>query len=179
MNEIHHTCIIGEKGQIKGRDDNNIRAVNLGDQNIIRAFTTIDEGVTLGNNIFIMSHCHLGHDCKIQDDVIISEGSTLCGHVNVLKGANLGVQSSFHQFVTVGHYAMVGMGSVVIEDVPPFTKVVGNPARIIGYNTVGMKRAGFTDSEIEKIVKDYPMNEYLEEFNALHKRKFIKWGSKK
>jgi len=76
----------------------------------------------------IIAYTYIGHDCLIESDVILCARVSLAGHCHVLKGAVLGLSSSLHPFSTIGAHAFVGMGSVVVKDVPPFFVVMGNPA---------------------------------------------------
>jgi UDP-N-acetylglucosamine acyltransferase len=89
-----------------------------------------------------MSYVHIGHNCQITSGTIITSGTKLAGHVIVEEKANLGGQVGVHQFVRFGRLVMVGGGSIVRQDVPPFVLAVGAPARAYGINAVGLSRAG-------------------------------------
>src|SRR5690606_25294308 len=95
-----------------------------------------------GHRNFIMSHVHIGHDCIVGNDVVLTHGAGLAGFVEVEDGAVIGGLTGFHQFVRVGALAMVGGCSRVVKDVPPFMLVTGNPARVHGLNAVGLRRNG-------------------------------------
>ena len=127
----------------------------------IRGFATIhrsaqEDGVTrIGRNCFIMSYGHVAHDCDIGEDVIIASSTTLGGHIRVGPKAFISGGVVIHQFTRVGELAMVGGGSKVNLDVPPFVTVDGVPARVIGLNTVGLRRAGVAAEEIKTLKGAY------------------------
>lgn len=176
MNSIGPFTSIGLPGESYGRDPtefaSDLRSVKIGSGNIIRENITIHDNVMIGDQNMIMSHSHLGHDVIIGNHVTISTACIIGGHTQIHDGANIGLNSTTHQFVTIGAYAMVGMGSVVVEDVPPFAKVVGNPARIIGWNEVGIERAKFTPKEIEAIREGN--TDWHRLFNSTHTRDIVK-----
>lgn len=123
--------------------------VEIGDDTIIREYCTINRGssatgkTTVGERCFIMTYVHLAHDCAIGNDVILANGIQMAGHVAVDDRAIISGLVPIHQFVRIGTYAFVGGGSRVNQDVPPFTKAVGNPVHLYGLNSVGLQRAGF------------------------------------
>jgi UDP-N-acetylglucosamine acyltransferase len=98
-----------------------------------------------------MSYVHIAHDCFVEDNVIMANGTTLGGHVRVGKRVVMGGFSAVHQFCRIGAYAFIGAMSGVDKDVPPFVKVFGIPAKIQGLNLVGLRRAGFTKEDIRKL----------------------------
>lgn len=129
--------------------------VEVGHGVVIREFATVHGGfigpTRIGERCYIMAHCHLGHDCELGPDVTLATGATLGGHTRVHEGANVGLRAVTHQHVTIGAYAMIGAGAVVLEDVPPFETWAGVPAKFVTRNMVGMQRAGFTQDEIDFI----------------------------
>ena len=124
--------------------------VEVGEDTIIRDYCTINRGTTatgkttVGERCFIMTYVHIAHDCTIGNDVILANGIQMAGHVAVDDRAIVSGLTPIHQFVRIGTYAFVGGGSRVNQDVPPFTKAVGNPVHLYGLNSVGLQRAGFT-----------------------------------
>ena len=144
-----YTCI-GQAPQLRVKDGLPRQTI-IGNGNIIRELVTIHEGARIGDNNFIMAHTHIGHDMVIADSVTIT-GAKIAGHVQLDNLANIGLNATIHQRIHVGSLAMVGMGAVVVDDVPPFTTVAGNPARIIGWNTLGMVRAGYNTSMIIEMI---------------------------
>ena len=90
-----------------------------------------------------MSYAHVAHDCVIGDEVILANSVHLGGHVKVGDYVNIGGVTGVHQFVSVGMHAFVGGGSRVERDIPPFVKAAGNPIRVYGANSVGLRRRGY------------------------------------
>ena len=124
--------------------------VEIGDGTILREYCTINRGTpatgktTIGQRCFIMTYVHVAHDCVIGEDVILANSIQMAGHVTVDDRAIISGLVPIHQFVRVGTYAFVGGGSRVNQDVPPYTKAVGNPVHLYGLNSVGLQRAGFS-----------------------------------
>lgn len=142
-------------GSIVGGDPQDLKYkgeetwVEIGDDTIIREYCTINRGspatgrTVVGRRCFIMTYVHIAHDCVIGDDVILANGIQMAGHVLVDSRAIVSGLVPIHQFVRIGTYAFVGGGSRVNQDVPPYTKAVGNPVHLYGLNSVGLQRAGF------------------------------------
>lgn len=144
--------------------------IEIGDNCVIREYVTIhasSQNITkVGDNCFIMCHGHLGHDAEIGNDVIVSPFGSIGGFAKVLEGAYIGMHSSVHQNSTIGAYGMVGMGAIVVKDVPPFYTVVGNPAKYLQINRVGMERHNFTDEEI-RAIEDFSFNYVNTKYSSL------------
>jgi len=135
--------------------------VEIGDGTVVREYATVNRGTaesfrtTVGRNCLIMSYVHLAHDCHVGDNVIISNGSQFAGHVTIEDRANVSGLCLVHQFVTIGQYCMVGGGSRVSKNVPPFVMVAGLPLKLYGLNTVGLKRNGFSADTIQELKRAY------------------------
>lgn len=136
--------------------------VKVGDQNIIREYTTIHRGTkkgggetVVGSHNYIMAYVHIAHDCHVGSHIIMANAATLGGHIRVEDHAVIGGLTGIHQFVRIGMYAMVGACSAVSLDVPPFVSAVGNRATLYGLNLVGLKRQGFSRERIGNIKKAY------------------------
>jgi UDP-N-acetylglucosamine acyltransferase len=135
-----------------------VSTLEIGSDNVFREFVTIHRGTALGGgrtvigdrNLF-MAYTHIAHDCVIGDSTIFANAATLAGHVAVQDHATIGAYSGVHQFCRVGAYAFVGGYTVVTKDVLPFSKTVGNRARLYGPNTIGLERRGFTRERIAAI----------------------------
>ena len=123
--------------------------VEIGDGTVLREYCTVNRGstatgkTTLGQRCFIMTYVHVAHDCHLGDDVIVANSVQMAGHVTIEDRAIISGLTPIHQFVRIGTFAFVGGGSRVNQDVPPYTKAVGNPIRLYGLNSVGLQRAGF------------------------------------
>ncbi|WP_348228503.1 acyl-ACP--UDP-N-acetylglucosamine O-acyltransferase [Trichocoleus desertorum] len=131
--------------------DGSVSLVQIGDDNRIREFVTInratraDEVTVIGSGNLLMAYVHVGHNCVVEDNVIISNAVSLGGHVHIESRAVIGGVGGIHQFVHVGRLAMVGGMSRVTRDIPPYMLVEGNPIRVRTLNQVGLKRAGIVD----------------------------------
>lgn len=127
-------------------------SIQIGSNNTFFEFVSVNqpfnELTKIGSNGYFMAGVYIPHDCLIGDWVTIANGCSIGGHSNLLEGCNLGFQVAVHQFCTIGAFAMVGMGSIVLRDVPPFGKYIGVGPRKIGMNHIGLQRAGFDEEEL-------------------------------
>jgi UDP-N-acetylglucosamine acyltransferase len=120
--------------------------VKIGNGNHFRECVTVHlaegEGnsTIIGDNNLFMAYVHIAHNCIVGNNTIMSNCATLAGHVEVGDRAVLGGFTGIHQFCKVGPMVMIGGMSKIVKDVPPFIKIDGNPARVIGLNAVGLKR---------------------------------------
>jgi UDP-N-acetylglucosamine acyltransferase len=160
-NRIFQFASIGEIPQDKKYAGEPTR-VEIGDDNTIREFCTInsgtvqDAGVTrLGNGNWIMAYVHMAHDCQVGNHTIFANNAQLAGHVHVADHAILGGYTGVHQFCHVGAHCITGVSSVVLQDVPPYLTVSGNPARPYGINAEGLKRRGFDAEAIAGLQRAY------------------------
>ena len=136
--------------------------LTIGNDNLIREFVTINRGTVegqgetvLGNNNFIMAYSHIAHDCKIGNQVIMANGSTLAGHILVEDFAIVGGLVAIHQFARVGCYSIIGGASGIPQDIPPYTIAAGNRARLYGLNLVGLKRHKFPEATVSALKQAY------------------------
>src|SRR5207342_1388310 len=97
---------------------------------------------------WIMAYVHIAHDCDVADDTVLANGVTLAGHVQVGNFAILGGFTAVHQFSRIGAHVMLGGGSIVLADVPPYVMANGNSAVPRGINAEGLKRRGFAPAAI-------------------------------
>lgn len=136
--------------------------LEIGDNNVIREFCTFnlgteqDGGVTrVGNNNWIMAYVHLAHDCQVGNHIIFANNSQLAGHVLVDDYAILGGFTVVHQFVQIGAHVITGMGTILLQDLPPYVTASGNPSAPHGINSEGLKRRGFSSAAIMAIKRAY------------------------
>ena len=135
--------------------------MQIGSGNIIREFVSIhrststEKATTIGDGCYIMCNTHVGHDCQIGDEVILTSYVGLSGHVHVGKKAIVGGGAGVHQFVRIGAYAMVGAFVPVGRDVMPFTLLGRNPVVHYRLNTIGLKRAGITGDRYRALENAY------------------------
>ena len=102
-----------------------------------------------------MAQAHIGHDCQVGDDVVITNASTLGGHVRVGDRALISAHAAVHQFCRVGTLALIAGGSMVVRDVPPYCRAHGDRARLVGLNEVGLERAGLDRETILALRRAY------------------------
>ncbi len=102
-----------------------------------------------------MAYVHLAHDCTIGNNVIMSNGIQVAGHVTIHDNARIGGLSAIHQFVTIGRHVMIEGGSMVMKDVPPFVKAGRYPLSYEGINSVGLRRSGLSNEKITEIQDIY------------------------
>jgi UDP-N-acetylglucosamine acyltransferase len=143
----------------------------IGDDNTIREFATMHRGTQggggvtyVGNRSLFMAYTHVAHDCRVGDGVIMSNAATLGGHITVEDHAIIGGLAAVHQFCRVGRHAFIGGCSAVHRDVPPYAMAVGNRAKLVGLNLVGLKRHGFSDATLQGLKRAYELL-FLSEFN--------------
>jgi len=158
---IFQFCSIGAPPQDLKFGGEKTRVV-IGNFNTIREFVTIhrstlaDIGVTiLGNHNMIMAYCHIAHNCKLGDHVIMSNVATLAGHVHVEDYAIISGLTGVHQFSTIGAHAFIGGASGVARDVPPYTLANGNHAKLFGLNLIGLQRRDFSEQTIKALKEAY------------------------
>jgi UDP-N-acetylglucosamine acyltransferase len=158
-NQFHAGCVIGDAPQDLKYKDEPTR-LRIGDQNVFREHVTIHrstkiDGETLiGSHNFLMANCHVGHNCRLGDHVIIANGALLGGYAEIQDGAFISGNCLVHQFVRVGTLAIMQGGSAISKDLPPFTIARGDNG-ICGLNAVGLRRAGFTAEQRLELRKLY------------------------
>ena len=144
---------------LKFEDEDSL--VTIGDNTTIRECVTINRGTKaygkteIGKNCLIMATAHVAHDCIIKNNVIIVNGVTLAGHVEIGEFAIIGGLSGIHQFIHIGKHVMVSGGSLVRKDVPPYTKAAKEPLSYVGINSIGLRRRGFESAKINEIQNIY------------------------
>jgi UDP-N-acetylglucosamine acyltransferase len=117
---------------------------------------TIETGKTvIGNDCLFMAYTHVGHDCRVGNNVIIANCAPLGGHVHLGDYVIIGGLSPVHQFVHIGDHAMVAGGFRVVKDVPPYILCGHEPLCFEGLNIIGLKRRGFSAKSIEMLDKTY------------------------
>ena len=136
----------------------------VGKRNIIREYVTMNPGTAgggmvtrVGDDCLFMASAHVAHDCHIGNSVIMANNATLAGHIAIHDHVIISGNSAVQQFVRVGESAFVGGMSGVERDVIPFGMVIGDRARLVGLNLVGMQRRGFAREEIEALRAAYDM----------------------
>lgn len=142
----------------------------IGDNTTIRECVTINRGTidkyktVVGANCLIMAYVHIGHDCLVGNSVILGNTTQLAGHVLIEDYAIFGGACAVQQFAKVGAHAYIGGGSLVRKDIPPFVKAAREPLSYAGINSVGLRRRGYTNEQINEIQEIY-RHIYLKGFN--------------
>ena len=132
-------------------------ALIMGDRNVFRENTTVHRGTSeetptrVGSDNLCLSYSHIAHDCQVGNHVILSNNGTLAGHVQVADYAIISGLTAVHQFCRVGAHSITGGISKIVQDIPPFTIVDGNPSTIRGINQVGLQRRGFSEEDIRAL----------------------------
>lgn len=135
--------------------------LEIGDNVIVREYCTLNRGTkagyrtSIGSDCLLMAYVHVAHDCIIGNHVILANNVTLAGHIEIGDYAVLGGLTAVHQFVKIGKHSMIGGGSLVGKDVPPFVKASRDPLSYAGVNTVGLSRRGFTPEQQQLIADIY------------------------
>lgn len=133
----------------------------IGDNTVIREYVTVSRGTTdkhttiVGKNCLIMAYAHIAHDCVLGDNIILANAVQLAGHVQVEDFAIVGGGTVVHQFVRIGSHVIIAGGSAIGKDVPPFSKAARDPLRYCGVNSIGLRRRGFTNDQINSIQDIY------------------------
>ncbi len=143
----------------------------IGDNTNIREFATVHRGTAskgktvVGSYCLIMAYCHVAHDCVLGDHVIMSNTTQLAGEVVVGDWAVIGGGTLVHQFTHIGQHVMIQGGSLVSKDVPPFAMAGRFPLVYEGVNSVGLRRRGFSQEQIDT-VQDVYRRLYHSELNV-------------
>jgi UDP-N-acetylglucosamine acyltransferase len=136
--------------------------LEIGAGNTIREFCTLNRGTaqgggvtSIGDDNWIMAYVHIAHDCRIGNRTIFANNAQLAGHVAVGDDAILGGFTVVHQFCRIGAHSITGMGTIVLQDIPPYVKASGNPAKPYGINSEGLRRRGYTGESISALKRAY------------------------
>tara|TARA_Y100001970_G_scaffold293884_1_gene444282 strand:- start:10037 stop:10876 length:840 start_codon:yes stop_codon:yes gene_type:complete len=145
----------------------------IGKRNRIREYVTINkatndgEKTVIGNDNLLMAYSHIGHNCVLEDGIVIANTVQIAGHVSISNNAVIGGCLGVHQFVHIGKLAMVGGMTRVVRDVPPYCLAEGHPGRLRGLNRVGIKRSA--DPAIDK----NQIKELQEIWNLIFKSEYV------
>jgi UDP-N-acetylglucosamine acyltransferase len=134
----------------------------IGDDNVVREFVTIHAGTaqdrgatTIGNGNWFLAYTHVAHDCIVGNFTTFSNNAQIAGHVSIGDWVVLGAYAGVHQFCRIGAHAMIAAGAIVLQDVPPYVTAAGYPAKPAGTNNEGLRRRGFSASDIATIRRAY------------------------
>ncbi len=160
-NRIFQFCSLGEEPQDK-KYAGEPTCLEIGDRNTIREFCTFnvgtaqDIGITrVGDDNWIMAYVHIAHDCQVGNRTVFANNAQLAGHVHIDDWTVLGGYTGVHQFCHIGAHTMTAVGTVVLQDVPPFVMAAGNTATPYGINAEGLKRRGFSSEALLALKRAY------------------------
>jgi UDP-N-acetylglucosamine acyltransferase len=161
QNKIFQFSSVGEAPQDKKYNGEPTQLI-VGDRNVIREYVTFNRGTAdgtgktvIGNDNLFMAYCHVAHDCIVGNNTVFANAASLGGHVEVGDFAILGGFTTVHQFTHIGGQSLCGQGSVVTQDIPPFSMAAGNRARAIGINKEGLRRKGFSADLIRALHQSF------------------------
>jgi UDP-N-acetylglucosamine acyltransferase len=162
-NRLFANCVIGREPQLLDMDPNTeIGRLEIGDNNIIREQVTIHPSIhpgeltRVGNDNMLMVGVHIGHDCMLENKIVISNYSQISGHCKIETGVWLSGMVAVHQFVTFGKWCYAAGFAGINQDIPPFVIVSGHyPPEVRSVNKRGLTRAGFTEQQQEAIVNAF------------------------
>ena len=154
-NRVYPGAILGEGPQhLKYNDEPT--SVEIGDYNIFREHVTVHRGTThswttkIGSHNFFMVNSHIAHDCRVGNRCIFANGAFLGGHCELGDNVYLSGNCAVHQFVRIGRLALLSGCSATTKDIPPFV-IQQNIDTVVGVNVVGMRRAGFSHTQIDAV----------------------------
>ena len=160
-NQIYPFSSIGTPPQdLKYKGEKN--SLVIGHNNKFREYVNINPGTEqggkvtrIGDNNLFMVYCHVAHDCKISNNVVLANNVQVGGHVTIEKNAIVGGSCAIHQFSRIGESAMIGGMTGVLSDVIPFGLSLGNRNNLMGLNLIGLRRSKVSNEDIKKIQSAY------------------------
>jgi UDP-N-acetylglucosamine acyltransferase len=159
--EIFSGAVVGSIPQDRKFKKEEKTYLEIGENNIIREFVTMNPGTgeggktKIGDDNLFMAYSHVAHDCLIGSHCTLANVGTLAGHVTLEDHVVIGGLTAIHQFVRLGKHSIVGGCSKVVQDIPPFSTCDGHPARVYGLNLVGLRRASFSSQTLRELKKAF------------------------
>jgi UDP-N-acetylglucosamine acyltransferase len=163
-NKIYQFSSISEIPQDKKFKGENSKLI-IGSGNTIREYCTINRGTkaggnsitSVGDNNWIMAYVHIAHDCLIGNNNVMSNATSLAGHVEIGDNIVLAGYVLVHQFCKIGDYSFAGMGAALNQDLPPYLLATGSFAKTHGLNREGLRRNNFEQITINALHKAYKL----------------------
>jgi UDP-N-acetylglucosamine acyltransferase len=159
---IHPFATIGAPSQDRKAEVDEIAYTTIGARTVIREYSSIHRGTadaggvtSIGDDCLLLAYTHVAHNCRVGNNVTMSNLAQLAGHVVVEDHAGIGAMAGVHQFVRIGRYAFVGGYAKLGKDLPPYFLADGNPPEVLGPNLVGLRRAGFSRDAIAELKEIY------------------------
>jgi UDP-N-acetylglucosamine acyltransferase len=161
-NVFHPFCAVGVSPQDL-KYGGEPTETEVGDENTIREYVTISRGTVkgggmtrVGSNNLLMAAVHIGHDSMVGNHCILANSATLAGHVTIEDYATVGAFSPVHQYCTVGKYAFIGGGTIVTQDVLPYSLTSARREnKAFGINKIGLTRKGFSAERLQTLQKAF------------------------
>jgi UDP-N-acetylglucosamine acyltransferase len=133
--------------------------LEIADDNVLREFITVHRGTVegggvtrLGSHNFLMAYVHIAHDCRLGDHIIMANGASLAGHVEIGDHATVGAFCAIHQYCRIGAYSFLGSNSLVNKDILPYSKTSAErPLGVYGANRLGLERRGFSKQDLDEL----------------------------
>jgi len=180
--QVFPFACVGMKTQDLKYQEGDVTYVEVGDETVLREFSTVHLGTKpgevtrVGSHCLIMAYCHIAHGCVVGNHVIMANVTTLAGEVTVEDFATIGGMVGVHQFCRIGTYAMIGGATKVRQDCPPYmlTENVGSDTHVLGPNIVGLQRRGFS-AETRSALKEAFKLIYREGLNRTQALERIKY----
>jgi UDP-N-acetylglucosamine acyltransferase len=157
---LFHGAVVGTIPQDLKFEGEKSRLI-IGEDTTIREYAMLNRGTAysgetvIGKNCLLMAYSHVAHDCILGDNVIMANSVNLAGHVEIGDYAIIGGVVPVHQFVKIGAHSMIGGGFRVQQDVCPYALVGGYPLKVVGLNTIGLKRRGFSPETVNLLQKAF------------------------
>ncbi len=161
-NKILHGAAIGGPPQDL-KFDGEETTLEVGDRNVIREYVTMNRGThasgktVVGSDSLFMAYVHVAHDCRVGDHVVLANSTNMAGHVEIEDWVIIGGIVPIHQFCRIGAHAIVGAGARIVQDVPPYALLGGDPTRVAGINIIGLQRRGFPEKTIATLKEAYKL----------------------
>ncbi len=160
-NQIFPFSSIGTPPQdLKYKGEKN--SLIIGNNNKFREYVNINPGTeqgggitSIGDNNLLMVYCHVAHDCKLSNNIVLANNVQVGGHVIIEKNAIVGGSCAIHQFSRIGESSMIGGMTGVLSDVIPFGLSMGNRNNLMGLNLIGLRRSKVSNENIKKIQSAY------------------------
>jgi len=158
--KIYSYAVIGTDPQDITFKDEDETFIEMGDNNVVREFVTINRGTIkgggytrIGDNNYFMIYSHIAHDCQIGNRTQLVNGATLAGHVEIEDFAVVGAFSSVHQFVRIGRNSYIGGYTIVLQDILPYAKIsqTRDNYNLYGTNSIGMLRNGMDREYVHRV----------------------------
>lgn len=160
-NRLEAYCSIGTPPEHKDFWHGIYQSVVMGNDCVIREYATVNSGTVsntvIGNGVSLLHASYVAHDSVVGDKVTLSGNAAMGGNCHILEGANIGLNVSIHQYSIIGHYSMIGMGTVITKTslIEPVKTYVGSPARLLKVNQYAIDKYNLSFADIERFNKEF------------------------